>query len=413
MSSTNQLASSNPSVRTIAGANGTAGAGDDMTRAGEILQIVSAASQADITTLRSISAMLGCVNTTHTTAITDKPSTPELDKEAAKNAKRQKRLEKELGEHVTASDDLAMAGRGVFDTPAGNRNATASVRIRIHNKYQANIPAFNPGGVVDDRGDTLDGDPVGSADASITAGCVKKLRSCGTPGCILPDNHMGPHSAEVALLPSRRFCFAYHRVGKKPEEGVTEERSGGGIGKESSDDKDDKVKKIISGKRVILQTTASGRSVMGGSAPVLCDMDSRRCGIVDNLKIKFGSDFGGEEAGIEELAGHFTALLIIAGYSEGSYNKERDAYTMDGTVYKYPRYLRKFMEAGVFGKRSDFFKDGAKDKAVAFATTYGVDAAMRSPKYSGMNDHQRSVFANRHKLNLMHGFDDFVKLAGK
>lgn len=412
--STNQLASSNPSAPT------TTGAGDNLTRAGQILQIASAidVSRADTATLRSLSSLLGYVNTTVIAAISDKRATLEADKEAEtdkeeeKKAKKQRRIQRQLGEHVTTADDPAAVGRGVFQTPVGKRSATmaapnAPARIRTGRNYQADLPEFDPDGVTTDRGDTLNDDPVGSTNASITAVGMKKRRPCGTPGCILRDNHAGPHSTEAAL-PSRRLCVSSRSVGKKPEEAVAEKRSGSG--EESSDDE---VKEIISGKRVLLQTTTSGKSVMGGSAPVLVAMDSRRSAIIDDLKKKFGSDFGGEDAGVDELVGHFTALLLIAGYSEGSYDKEKKCQSMDGTVYKYPRYLRKFMEAGVFVKRSDFFADDAKEKATAFATKYGIDTAKRSPKYADMNNHQKSLFEKRHKLNLMHGFDDFVKLSDK
>ena len=74
---------------------------------------------------------------------------------------------------------------------------------------------------------------------------------------------------------------------------------------------------------------------------------------------------------MEQVSDHFTALLLASGYTEGSFDYKKNCHNLDGNVYKYPRYLRKFMESGVFKVRSDFFLPDAKNKALEFAEKYG------------------------------------------
>jgi len=317
-----------------------------------------------------------------------------------KKSKKQKRLQKELGEHTTRSTDLSKIGRGVFETPIGKRStvpvklsAPARHAIRTGRQHQADIPPFDPSAPIPDRADEIIECPIAHDDKDKLAFGLKKRRPCGTPGCMLPDHHAGPHSNEASLLPRRISAQDRHEADHPADDEVT-------------------VTHVKSDKRAMIVTkNENGVSCFGGSTPALVKMNARRANIIDSLKTKHGADFGGDGAGIDQVSDHFIALMLASGYKEGTFDPKTNYQNKDGNVYKYPGYLRKFMEAGIFNVRSDFFLPGAKAKATKFAEKYGFETSKRSPKYGGMTDKQKAALARKLQNDVMHGFDDFVKLS--
>tara|TARA_B110001450_G_scaffold8068_3_gene8126 strand:+ start:430 stop:1602 length:1173 start_codon:yes stop_codon:yes gene_type:complete len=290
----------------------------------------------------------------------------------AKKLKRLERLEHQLCEDVSKCSDMSLAGRGMFATPtkriiaahaAGVPAAPASKDghggvIRIGPNHQAEVPRFNTMVSIKHRGDQLVQDPAG--DEQKQQKQQKQQKACGTPGCIFHDYHSGPHSNDASLS-SRRVC---------PPALAT-----------AQDDK-----------------------------PVV--LDERRTDIIDKLKKKHGSDFGGDNANVDQVSDHFKVLLLLNGYKDGSVCKAGKC-TLDGVAEKYPRYLRLFMNSEVFNARSDFFLEGAKDKATEFAKKFAIECAKRSTKYNFMSEAEKAYFLKKQRLNIMHGFCDFVHLSGK
>ena len=433
--SSNANAQANPRAVTETGAGDGAVVTYQLVATSDLLKLIAAVdlSKADPSTLQSVSKLLTEANATVAASMSKKRNEPDVNngtKTAAveeedpkeKKAKKQKRLQKQLGEYTTTADDVSNLGRGVFQTPAGKRpikpttpSAPARDGIRTGRQYQADIPPFDPTGFTRERADQLVEDPVADHKAKLADG-LKKRRPCGTPGCMLPDHHAGPHSNE-ASVGSRRLCLPARDTSDTPKETVAEDQQDEDSVKGDEpnvDPMDDEVTvtEIKADNRLLIQTKdKNGACRMGGSTPVLVKLDARRASIIDGLKKKHGADFGGDEADMEQVSDHFTALLLASGYTEGSFDYKKNCHNLDGNVYKYPRYLRKFMESGVFKVRSDFFLPDAKNKALEFAEKYGIETAKRSPKYATMNDQQKAAFAHRHKINIMHGFDDFVKLS--
>ena len=72
----------------------------------------------------------------------------------------------------------------------------------------------------------------------------------------------------------------------------------------------------------------------------------------------------------------------------------------DGNATKYVRNMRYLFEHGVFKSRSDFFDEGARDKAKELYTKLGEEKYRISQR----------VKISKHVTNFMHGFDDFVAL---
>lgn len=147
-----------------------------------------------------------------------------------------------------------------------------------------------------------------------------------------------------------------------------------------------------------------------GSDPVLVPMDARRQGLIDSIVKKHGADFGGDSASLEDIKKQFMVGLIKAGYSEGSYNTKRSHYNCDGVVYNYPKYLAKFMEGGVFKTRADFFAPGAKHAAEQFAWQYAKKTATAVKSFASQTETVQKRRIRKYFTNVMHGFDDYVKI---
>ena len=81
-------------------------------------------------------------------------------------------------------------------------------------------------------------------------------------------------------------------------------------------------------------------------------------------------------------------------------NGHGDGQAGDGSVNKYPRYMRMLFDNAVFITRAELFEKEALSKAVMFFTKLAFEKA-RDGKTS----------AKKHFSNFMHGFTDFVELA--
>ena len=104
-------------------------------------------------------------------------------------------------------------------------------------------------------------------------------------------------------------------------------------------------------------------------------------------------------------------MLLLAGYKDGGFCKTGNYFKRDGNAEKYPRYLKTLMNSKVFDARSDFFLEGAEEKALAFAEKYANECAARSLKYNSMSEAGKAYFERKHAHNIMHGFSDFVRLS--
>lgn len=95
----------------------------------------------------------------------------------------------------------------------------------------------------------------------------------------------------------------------------------------------------------------------------------------------------------DEVLAEFRDLLVKAGKSDGQ--------ASDGPVSRYPRFTKLLFDSGQFKCRSDFFADGAEDRAAA---VYKKLAAEKFKKSSS------NIPERKYLTNFMHGFNDFVKL---
>ena len=98
----------------------------------------------------------------------------------------------------------------------------------------------------------------------------------------------------------------------------------------------------------------------------------------------------------EETLAEFKRLLIRAGKTDGK--------TSSGIVSKYTRYMKLLFVSGTFTCRSDFFSEGAEQRATAVYEGF----ARRKRSASTSNISERKYFTN-----FMHGFKDFVILANR
>ena len=96
----------------------------------------------------------------------------------------------------------------------------------------------------------------------------------------------------------------------------------------------------------------------------------------------------------DEVLEEFRNLLLKAGKSDGQ--------ASDGPVVRYPRFMKFLFDSGKFTCRSDFFADGAEEKAKA---VYAKLAAEKFKKSSS------NIPERKYLTNFMHGFSDFVNLA--
>jgi len=96
----------------------------------------------------------------------------------------------------------------------------------------------------------------------------------------------------------------------------------------------------------------------------------------------------------DEVLEEFRNLLLKAGKTDGQ--------ASDGPVVRYPRFTKFLFDSGKFKCRSDFFADGAEEKAKA---VYAKLAAEKFKKSSS------NIPERKYLTNFMHGFSDFVNLA--
>eukprot|EP00966_Prymnesium_polylepis_P049825 1153264-Prymnesium_polylepis.1 len=96
----------------------------------------------------------------------------------------------------------------------------------------------------------------------------------------------------------------------------------------------------------------------------------------------------------DEVLEEFRNLLLKAGKTEGK--------ASDGAASRYPRFMKLLFDSKHFTCRSDFFADGAEERATA---VYEKLAAEKF-KQSGSD-----IPVRKYLTNFMHGFSDFVNLA--
>ena len=114
---------------------------------------------------------------------------------------------------------------------------------------------------------------------------------------------------------------------------------------------------------------------------------------------------------------YFRMLLLERGDYVGGIVNETGQCRDDGNVYTYARYLRKFMEAGIFRKVEEFVPRN-RHMAVAFAMSQARKRAptqrVRRKMWHELTEHQKGALVDKLFNNLMHGFDDFAScLAAK
>ena len=149
---------------------------------------------------------------------------------------------------------------------------------------------------------------------------------------------------------------------------------------------------------------------INGTVPRLVEMNAHRRKLVSDIRKKCGAAMA--VGGAEVTPAEFQALLLEAGYSEGSVDPTNpEKCRKDGCVYKYPAYMAEFFAAGVVRLRADFFESATKQRALEFAAVYGERKATASPKYASLSKEGQARLRNKHAMNLMHGFSVYVKLA--
>lgn len=114
---------------------------------------------------------------------------------------------------------------------------------------------------------------------------------------------------------------------------------------------------------------------------------------------------------VKAIEVYFRALLIKRGDHIGGINKKTLKCKNDGNVFKYPKYTRVFLEAGVFHKLSDF-KACNRKKALSFAIMHVREAALKSKRkgksWLELSQKSRNALLCHRMHDLMHGFDDLV-----
>ena len=95
---------------------------------------------------------------------------------------------------------------------------------------------------------------------------------------------------------------------------------------------------------------------------------------------------------VEAIIREYKDLLRNNGYGDGQAG--------DGSVNKYPRYMRMLFDDAVFISRAELFEKDALTKAVMFFTKLAFEKAKEG-----------KTPAKKHFSNFMHGFTDFVELA--
>jgi hypothetical protein len=149
---------------------------------------------------------------------------------------------------------------------------------------------------------------------------------------------------------------------------------------------------------------------INGTVPCLVPMNAHRKQLIEAIHKKHGAAFA--TGGPEATPAEFQALLLEAGYSEGSVDPNNASKNRkDGCVYKYPGYMLEFFHAGVVACRADFFEAGAEQRAQSCAEAYGARKAEQARGYASMTREARQRLQKKHAMNLMHGFNTYVKLA--
>ena len=96
----------------------------------------------------------------------------------------------------------------------------------------------------------------------------------------------------------------------------------------------------------------------------------------------------------DEVLEEFRNLLLKAGKTEGK--------ASDGAASRYPRFMKLLFDSGQFKCRSDFFADGAEERATAVYEKIAVAKFKQSSS---------DIPVRKYLTNFMHGFTDFVNLA--
>lgn len=125
----------------------------------------------------------------------------------------------------------------------------------------------------------------------------------------------------------------------------------------------------------------------------------------------------GEKGSPKGFELYFRMLLLERGDYVGGIVKETGKCRDDGNVYTYARYLRKFMEAGVFRRVGEFVPRN-RHRAVAFAMAQARACAptqrVRRKTWRQLTERQQGALVDKLFNNFMHGFDDFAScLAAK
>lgn len=111
----------------------------------------------------------------------------------------------------------------------------------------------------------------------------------------------------------------------------------------------------------------------------------------------------------------FAALLIRRGDHTGTMRSDKRC-SMDGNVFKYPAYTRKFIEGGAMRSLADFQVDN-RGAALEFAARHAAALApsqkQRGKAWLELTAQQQQQVERRLRNLVMHGFDDLVDCLGR
>jgi len=118
-----------------------------------------------------------------------------------------------------------------------------------------------------------------------------------------------------------------------------------------------------------------------------------------------------EQNSAAALSARFSLMLLQRGDYAGGMCKSASSCKTDGNVFKYPRYMKQFVFAGVAKKEGDFC-DANRPAALKFARQHALQKAP-THKVSGrpwdeLTHSKRAALVQRLCTSVMHGFDDFA-----